>query len=258
MDKKTAPLTFNNFDSEKRRVLITPRGPDPILYGIRGETPAVVKRAHGLVRALEPIERWAIFRTNHGTDAHLRRVDSINAAFPYQPVIVGGTVTREPRIIPRRHVVFSIGDQTGQIDCAAYEPTQGLRKAAQLLILGDLVEALGGVRPKSGKRPATVNLEKLNVVKLASKVVFRNPFCSRCGKRMESMGAGQGFRCKRCGFRSSALEKEAVEEKRALKTGLYVTSVRSQRHLTKPLSRYGLEKSGKPERMISSWLGVNV
>jgi tRNA(Ile2)-agmatinylcytidine synthase len=258
MDRKTAPLTFNNFDAEKRRVLITPRGPDPIFYGIRGETPAIVKRAHGLVRALEPIERWAIFRTNHGTDAHLRMVDSIGAAFPYQPVIVGGTVTREPRIIPRRHVVFSISDPTGQIDCAAYEPTQGLRKAAQLLISGDVVEAFGGVRPKSEKRPVTVNLEKLNVVKLASKVVFRNPLCSRCGKRMESMGVNQGFRCKRCGFRSYELKKEAGEEKRLLETGLYVTSVRSQRHLTKPLSRYGLEKSGKPERMIPKWFRVNV
>jgi tRNA(Ile2)-agmatinylcytidine synthase len=258
MDRKTAPLTFNNFDAEKRRVLITPRGPDPIFYGIRGETPAIVKRAHGLVRALEPIERWAIFRTNHGTDAHLRMVDSIGAAFPYQPVIVGGTVTREPRIIPRRHVVFSISDPTGQIDCAAYEPTQGLRKAAQLLISGDVVEAFGGVRPKSEKRPVTVNLEKLNVVKLASKVVFRNPLCSRCGKRMESMGVNQGFRCKRCGFRSYELKKEAGEEKRLLETGLYVTSVRSQRHLTKPLSRYGLEKSGKPKRMILNWFGINV
>jgi tRNA(Ile2)-agmatinylcytidine synthase len=258
MDKKTAPLTFNNFDFEKGRVLITPRGPDPILYGIRGENPAIVKRAHDFVRALEPIERWTIFRTNHGTDAHLRLVDSIDAVFPYQPVIVSGTVTRAPQIIPRRHVVFSISDKTGEIDCAAYEPTQDLRKAAQLLIVDDMVEAFGGVRPKSGKRPVTVNLEKLNVVKLASKVVFRNPLCSRCSKHMESMGAGQGFRCKRCGFRSSTLKKQAVEEKRALKTRLYVTSVRSQRHLTKPLNRYGLEKSGKPKRMISDWFGVNV
>ena len=74
---------------------------------------------------------------------------------------------------------------------------------------------------------------------------------------MESMGAGQGFRCKRCGFRSSALEKMPVEEKRLLKTQLYVTSPRSQRHLTKPLSRYGLEKSGKPKRMMRNWFGVN-
>jgi tRNA(Ile2)-agmatinylcytidine synthase len=119
------------------------------------------------------------------------------------------------------------------------------------------VEAFGGVRPKSGKCPVTINLEKLNVVKLAPKVVFHNPVCPLCGKRMESMGAGQGFRCKHCGFRSSTLKKETVEEKRLLKTGLYVTSPRSQRHLTKPFSRYGLEKSGKSVRMASNWFWVN-
>ncbi|MEM2393842.1 MAG: DUF1743 domain-containing protein, partial [Candidatus Bathyarchaeia archaeon] len=66
MDKATAPLTFNNIDPETGRVLITPRGPDPILFGIRGETPEAVKKAFLMVRAFEPIERWVIFRTNHG------------------------------------------------------------------------------------------------------------------------------------------------------------------------------------------------
>jgi len=253
MDKKTAPLTFNNIDPETGRVLITPHGPDPILYGIRGETPVTVKNAYRMVRAMEPIERWTIFRTNHGTDAHLRRVDSIDAVFPYHPVVVKGKVTREPRIVPRRHVVFSIGDKTGQIDCAAYEPTQDLRKAAKLLLLGDFVETFGGVRPKSMRHPVTINLEKLRVIKLTPKIVFHNPLCPRCGKRMESMGTGKGFRCKRCGFRSSALDRVAVEEKRTLKTGIYVTSPRSQRHLTKPLSRYGMEKTSNGERMIPKW-----
>jgi len=49
MNEKTMPLTFNNVDPETERVLITPRGPDPILYGIRGETPLAVKQAHEMV-----------------------------------------------------------------------------------------------------------------------------------------------------------------------------------------------------------------
>jgi tRNA(Ile2)-agmatinylcytidine synthase len=257
MDQETAPLTFNNVDPETARILITPHGPDPILYGIRGETPTIVKRAHMMIRAMEPIERWTIFRTNHGTDAHLRSVDSIDTVFPYHPVIVKGTVTREPQIIPRRHVIFSIEDKRGQIDCAAYEPTQDLRKAARQLILRDVVEVLGGVRPKSRTHPVTINLEKLRVLELTPKLGFHNPLCPCCGKRMESMGTGQGFRCKKCDFRSAAADKVAVEEKRTLKAGLYVTSPRSQRHLTKPLSRYGLEKSGKPATMISNWFWVD-
>jgi tRNA(Ile2) C34 agmatinyltransferase TiaS len=45
-----------------------------------------------------------------------------------------------------------------------------------------------------------------------------------------------------------------IAVKRGLKAGLYVTSTRSQRHLTKPLSRYGLEKHGaEAEGMIENW-----
>ena len=53
MDKLTQPYTFNNVDCEKRRVIITPRGPDPILFGIRGESPEIVKKAYGMVKPLE-------------------------------------------------------------------------------------------------------------------------------------------------------------------------------------------------------------
>ncbi len=57
MDKLTQPYTFNNVDLEKCRVVITPRGPDPILFGIRGETPDIVKKAFRIVKPLEPVER---------------------------------------------------------------------------------------------------------------------------------------------------------------------------------------------------------
>jgi len=253
MDEKTRPLTFNNVDPETGRILITPHGSDPILYGIRGETASAVKRAHKMVCSLEPVERWAIFRTNHGTDAHLRRVFSIRDVQPFNPVIVDGRVSRAPWIIPRRHVVFALSDETGQVDCAAYEPTGELRKIAKQLIIGDVIEAYGGVRPASKERPLTVNLEKIRIPELAPKIVLRNPLCPKCGKRTKSMGVGKGFRCDRCGFRSSKLKKLLCEENRDLEKGLYVTSPRSQRHLTKPLSRYGLEKSGKSTTMISNW-----
>ena len=257
MDQKTRPLTFNNWDPEKKRMLITPHGPDPILYGVRGETPSIVKRAQKMVRSLEPIERWTIFRTNQGTDAHLRRINSINDIEPFNPVIVKGTVAEKPTIIPRRHVIFPIRDATGQIDCAAYEPTGELRKIAQKLIKRDVIEAHGGVRPPSRKRPVTINLEKINVLELAPNLIYQNPFCQECGKRMKSMGRGKGFRCPKCGFRSSKLEKMVGQKNRDLERGIYVTSPRSQRHLAKPLSRYGLEKSRQPKTMISDWFWVN-
>ena len=107
MDKLTKPYTFNNVDTEKGRVVITPRGPDPILFGIRGETPRIVKKAFDLVKSKEKVERWVIFRSNQGTDAHLKQVSELNNIEPYQSVIVKGTVSRNPKLVPLRHVIFS-------------------------------------------------------------------------------------------------------------------------------------------------------
>ncbi len=253
MDRRTFPQTFNNIDPETKRVLITPRGPDPILYGVRGETAEAVISAHGIIKALEPVERWVVFRTNHGTDAHLKKIETLGEVEPYSSVVALGAVASMPKVVPRRHRVFSVEDEAGCVDCAAYEPTGILRKVAGQLIVGDLVEVCGGVRPSTVERPLTVNLEKLRILKLAPKLVFRNPECPECGRRMGSMGVGQGFRCSSCGLRSSERGKVSVELERGLREELYVTSLRSQRHLTKPLSRYGLEKAGKIQRMVDCW-----
>jgi tRNA(Ile2)-agmatinylcytidine synthase len=253
MDQKTYPETFNNIDPETKRILITPRGPDPILYGVRGETAEAVIRAHKTIRPLEPVERWVVFRTNHGTDAHLRKINKLSSIKPYSPVIVKGIVASMPKLIPRRHRIFSIKDETGKVDCAAYEPTGTLRKIARQLLVGDYIEVYGGVRPSTSEYSLTVNLEKLRILKLAQRLIAFNPKCLECGRSTSSMGTGQGFRCSKCGFRSSTLRKVLVEEKRSIIEGLFVTSPRSQRHLTKPLSRYGKEKTCKPEGMLASW-----
>ena len=254
MDKATAPYTFNNVDEEKERVIITPRGPDPILLGIRGETPEIVKKAFEMVKPLEPVERLVIFRTNQGTDAHLKRVKLLSQIKPYNPVITRGTVVANPKIIPRRHVIFSIKDESSQVDCAAYEPTGVLRKAARKLILGDYIEVYGGVRAPSQNYPLTINLEKIRLLKLAPKIVYHNPVCPKCGKRLKSMGRNKGFKCEKCGSRYTDLDKIEVKMKREIEESLYMTSTRSQRHLTKPFRRYGLEKSHAMfEGLIEDW-----
>jgi tRNA(Ile2)-agmatinylcytidine synthase len=248
-----SPLTFSNIDPETGRILITPRGPDPILYGIRGENPEAVKKAHEMIVQKESIERWMIFRTNQGTDAHLRKVSAVEEIQPYNPVITKGVVSKEPRVIQGGHVIFSIKDKTGEVDCAAYAPTGSLCRTSRKLIVGDLIKVFGGVRPSSPKHKLTINLEKMIVQNLGLRKLLVNPTCPECGKRLKSMGKNQGFRCDKCGFRSSQLRKLEFKEERGLETGLYITSPRSQRHLTKPCSRYGKEKIAKPKEMIDYW-----
>ncbi|MEM3357248.1 MAG: DNA-binding protein, partial [Candidatus Bathyarchaeia archaeon] len=165
-----------------------------------------------------------------------------------------GVVSANPKIVPRRHVIFPIKDETAQVDCAAYEPTGALRKIARELIVGDVVEVYGGVRPSSCNRPLTINLEKMHILKLAPKTVLRNPPCPKCGERLKSMGKNKGFRCESCGSRYANLKKIELKIKRDLKKGLYITSTRSQRHLTKPAVRYGMEKpKGASVRLIDGW-----
>ncbi len=242
MDRLTRPMTFNNLDPESRRILITPRGPDPVLVGIRGESPGILFEAFSRLEIGEPVERWVLFRTNQGTDAHLRADFKICELKPFRSACVMGVVSSPPRVIPGGHVIFRLSNGSGEIDCAAYEPSGDLNRVARSLIVGDLIKAYGGVRRASREHPRTINLEKIEILELERAFEFRNPKCPSCGRGMESAGRGQGYRCRRC--KTEAKEKVAFEVPRAISPGLYLASPRGHRHLTKPLSRYGLEKKG--------------
>ena len=246
MDRATAPETFNNYDPEVGRVLITPRGPDPVLLGVRGESPEVVHRAFEMLRVGEPVERWVIFRTNQGTDAHLGEVIRLGEMRPHMPAFAVVEVASRPRTIIGGHVILHVRDETGEADAAAYEPTGGFRDVVRGLIPGDVIRVYGGVRPMGGGA-LTINLEKLEVLELAREVRLANPLCPLCGSRMESLGRWKGYRCRRCRYRGEGLRKIEVEVPRRVRPGLYLPPPRAQRHLTKPLRRYGREKREPPQ-----------
>lgn len=243
--------TFNSVDPETGQVLIAPRGPDPVLYGVRGETPESVLAAMRMIKAGEPVERWVIFRTNQGTDAHLARSYMVSDLKPRYPSIVAGLVEGGHRIIEGGHVIFTVGDGSGRVDCAAYEPSGGFRDTVARLREGDEVRVAGGVRET--KMGLTLNLERLEVVSLAAVQRLVNPRCPACGGPTESMGRGQGLRCKRCGHREAGLAKVVEEVPRDLIPSVYLPPPRAERHLTKPLKRYGKEKKTPPGTLITPW-----
>jgi tRNA(Ile2)-agmatinylcytidine synthase len=258
MDRLTTPGTFNNYDPENRRVLIKPHGPDPVLLGLRGETPEAVHAAFQMLRIREPIERWVIFRTNHGTDAHLR---TGNGRLPLRvnyPVRLRGTVYGKPRRILGGHVFLKLLTSSQVIQCAAFEPTGKFKEAVAKLIRGDEVTVFGGVKEHDVDQQSllTVNLEKIIINHLADDVVPENPRCPRCDKRMKSAGRGQGFRCPRCKYSSPDALKEFHRRNRNILPGVYLPDKRAHRHLTKPLTRYGMEKrrwDGKPPKGTWHW-----
>jgi tRNA(Ile2)-agmatinylcytidine synthase len=256
MDRETSDLTFNNVDEEKGRMLITPRGPDPVLYGIRGESPEIVLKSYNIVRVGEQVESFVIFKTNQGTDAHLQRINKINCIRPFHSVIVVGSVIKKPRVIRGRHVIFELGDESGNIDCAAYEPTGKFRHIIKKFEVGDKVEVYGGVIPASAKHPMTINLEKVKILKLVSSIFFLNPVCPNCNRRMKSMGMNKGYKCKKCGYKDSKATKKTFENQRIFSKGIYMPPSRSQRHLSKPIRRYGKEKTLKTsycEPIVDFW-----
>ncbi len=230
MDKMTFPFTFNNIDYRDARVLITPHTPCPVLFGIRGESPSVLNEAYGSVIPNEPIEKNMLYVSNQATDAHLEEVETIGDIKEFSTVTLKGSVTSKPKTIEGGHVIFTISDGDKAIDCAAYEPTQDFRNIVRSLEIYDTLKVSGGV--KSG----TINLEMIEILKLAEVTTLENPFCPICNLRMGSSGKKQGYRCRKC--KTKSFEKLKRRTERKIEEKIYQVPPGAMRHLGKPLMRY--------------------
>lgn len=244
--------TFANIEEKTQQVLIEPQGPDPVLYGIRGDHPDDVLEAASMVRSIQPVERWMIFRTNQATGEHLQNHLKISELRPYMSANVSCVVEVNPRIIEGGHVIFTVRDQTGSIDCATYEPTGDFRWIVSDLLVGDRIIVQAGVRPASRTHGMTLNLEGLQIIELAENIQAENPLCEKCGRRMKSAGKNQGFKCVVCGHKDISIKKRETSIKRNLHPGVYIPPASAQRHLTRPYSRFGIQNF-HPIMMIAKW-----
>ena len=187
--------------------------------------------AKNIVKLNEPIERYCIYLTNQHTDMHLLKIKQIADMKQYGCYIVQGKVKNNPKIIEGGHMFFTLYDDSGEIECGAYEPTKDFRKIVKKLRPEDIVKLYGGIGEQG-----TFNIEKFYVVKL-NKFEYKNPKC-KCGKRMTSAGKGKGFKCKKCG--NKIISDSKVPEKifRSLKEqNFYETPISARRHLAKPIVR---------------------
>ncbi|MCL2862852.1 MAG: tRNA(Ile)(2)-agmatinylcytidine synthase [Methanimicrococcus sp.] len=236
-DRQTAPETWDTIDFSKKTKpfpVCVPGANDPVLYGIRGNSPKAVKEAAGFVIS-EEIERFCVFLTNQGTDSHLILAKSCAEIKPLHSYIISGAVFSPAETLGGGHDIFSIKDAGGNVlECAAYEPTGRFRHIIRQLIPGDSVTVFGSFKNQ------TLNLEKIKINETVKAFQSENPVCPACGKRMESAGQNQGFRCKKC--KEKAGEKIQTPAPRRLKPGYYEVPPSTRRHLSKPLIRYTEEE----------------
>ncbi len=231
------PTVWDTVDREEGQAVCVPRAPGPILHGIRGDDPNAVRRVAGAVDG-ESVDRSALFRTNQGTDVHLRpgTVADVVDGRAYR---LDGTVGSPPETYPGGHVFFELDGGGERVDCVAFEPTKRFRDRVRALRVGDRLTVCGEVSDGS------VKLEKFAVRELVrtERVV---PECSGCGRSMKSAGRGQGYRCRECGTRADG--KVTVPVERALEPGWYEVPPCARRHIAKPLIRGGFDAPVHAER----------
>jgi len=231
------PDAWDTVDRAEGEAVCVPHTPGPVLYGIRGDDPEVVRSVAADIES-EPIERTRTFVTNQGTDAHLRegRVGDLADGRAYR---VSGTVNEAPETKEGGHVFLELADGDASIQCAAFEPTKRFRDRVRALRAGDRITACGEV---SG---GTLKLEKFAVRELR-RTERVTPACPDCGQSMESAGAEQGYRCRDCSTHAGGKATRTIE--RDLDVGWYEVPPCARRHVAKPLVRGGFDGPVHPER----------
>ncbi len=201
-------------DPRRGHQLVAPRGPSPVLFGIRSRTMEDAQRAclHLLESTnTEPAIGWRVFKTNQASGDHLgadlRRVIKSKNVDPV-----------------RKHVVLASDSEPIKV---FYEggPVNAL---ARWLEPGDEVLVRGLVHPDG-----TLHAEQLRLAHALPRQRQR-PLCGECGVRMKSMGAGQGLRCPACKRRTADAWDDVVV---APPTWAWTEpDVDARRHLARPLA----------------------
>ncbi len=112
-DRLTYPLTWDTVDHHNRRVVFAPHSADPVLFGIRGSDPTAIRRAFEAIRS-EPVDRYVLYQTNQGTDAHILPGE-IGRVSESQSYRLHGFVAGPARAIPGGHLFFTLEKGGGEL-----------------------------------------------------------------------------------------------------------------------------------------------
>jgi len=203
--------TFMSRDPRTGNTMIAPRGPCPVLFGLRARKSDVANNAACHLLESSSTERnsgMRVFTTNQASDDHLG--DDL-----YDAVI-------ETEILSRGAVVINCENNK----LLAFSESGDIKLLAQWLIKSDKIR-FNGLKNEDG----VYHLERLKIDK--SSVLKERPHCIKCNVRMKSMGQNQPVRCPKCRTRS---EQKWIETSRIPPTlGWVQAPLDSRRHLTRPL-----------------------
>lgn len=237
-------FSFAHVDYENNKVLVTPAGPDPVIMGIRGDSPSKLYSIfRRLVKDLSlKYESWILYVTNQGTNEHLyNSKQSINQLY-YRQILrnieIKGSIKDEMGSHKYMNN-FQLSGQKGRL--YVYYESGRMRNFFSSFEKGDLIEIGGSIKPsiKPGY-DVVVNSEYISILKLNNTREVK-PVCPKCYTHMVSMGRDKGYRCRKCGYRIE-WDNIYVNIYRSPYPDILLPPLRSIKHLSKPLKRFGREK----------------
>lgn len=232
LEKLFGNYIFYNYDAEKKRILITPHGKDPVLFGIRGLDPLKLIEAMKFLDIEKYIEAWVIYKTNQGTDVHLNYAKKNLTYDEYSVIFDEFIIKEDPIIIPGGHVILKVKSKEKDVEIAVYKESGIMNTKARFLKKNDIIMVGGGLKKINGK--TVINAEKIIIRDLAEEIEIKKPVCS-CGLQLKSLGDGKGFKCKNCKKKIPIQYYLVIKKERKLKKNeILLPPIRSRRHLTKP------------------------
>jgi len=196
--------TFLCRDPRTNRGLIAPRGPCPVMFGVRAtDRDTASKATQILIEGSSETIGSRIFATNQATGDHIEKAQKL--------------VVKTKEMLQGGHIILNK-------NCLAFNESGDVNKIAQWLEIGDEIEFMGL------EHEGNFHLEAIKVIFSST---AKRPLCE-CGTRMKSMGKGQGVRCPKCKRRSD--QTWYNEERKPPLQGWVQPPADKRRHLAKTLT----------------------
>ena len=201
-------------DPRRGTNLIAPRGPSPVLFGVRATSASAAEQACIRVAqapGTEEVADWRVFVTNQASGDHL------------PPSSMHEVVNIETHPV-RKHARIHTEDHIINV----YAEGGPVNALARWLVPGDVISVTGLLHPDG-----SLHAERMKVESWVARGRMR-PLCAACNVRLKSMGSGQGLRCPTCKERSEDAWMDVSTKPPHM--GWVEPPVDARRHLARPLS----------------------